>query len=1725
MSNSYRIRTELGVDKSVQVYLDQDFEFLEILSLKILQSQIYTRPCSDYGVIVGRISVNNGFGIPNAKVSVFIPITQEDENNPVILELYPYKNVTDVNEDGYRYNLLPYVQQYGGHTPTGTFPDRSDVLTNPTLIEVFDKYYKYTARTNDSGDYMIFGVPLGTQTVHIDIDLSDIGEFSLSPQDLVRMGRANENQIAGTRFRASTNLGELPQIISINRTVQVEPLWGDSGVCNLGITREDFDLTDGLNLKIEPTAIFMGSIVSNSDNLAQKRNCKPRLRQGKQCSLVAGPGEILAIRQTIFQDVNGRPGLERHALDSGGQVIDDNGTWLVDVPMNLDYVVTNEFGQQVISDDPKKGIPTKGRYRFKVKWNQSPSLREPIKRGYFLVPNVKECGWLNTSPFSDPLISPAQPSQVVDAVNSYAFSLDWNDYGDTGTTVGQQMILEAITCEDRFYEFTYNKVYTVSQFIDQFRTGTATNRIIAIKDILDDTCESENNKFPTNDATFRFDILYLLALTLFYSIKPTLLVVLLALHILAFLSLIVGFILSIIITVVFWTIWLICKFFQIVVDAINSIPGVNASNPLGPCQTVDDYNDLINIVTNLYKYFTNYNLPLLTYPDCELCDCSEGQSALPGQSPPPPPSQILTTPPSVITNTISQYQLNLNYSSSIGVNVNGANNYTAIASLMSGPAYNPSQIWSGRAPQSVSYGTDSSGNNVLAFTSSLPLFERINLFNTKAKFYDTEVGGGVNQIKVSFNIDGNNPSVKYHYDNVLLISCRENTINNFAAGNIITFQNPQLSTDPNLTGLTSLNQYGTPSATGSTLGVQFGTGTGAYFVNNVNLSYADPTNPSLTPTVTYTITGKTDDALYHKYPIDIEYFQVITAMTYSTYSGLTNNSLPNSLATRFLLNDMKFEFLDKDTGCWYNTTSLSPINSYTNGDKQILVFLVRGVDPYATRNKNRYDLNKLFGYSTFGSNPNLVIEGMYKPNIPIQPRVEPIRHNNFSSDVFTTSSLALQYGGQLYFESFHYQPSQTGNGQFTAFTSNLPNYYSSINNTSTPLSLGGSIANLGTITNPTPVGLTIKPSYVNGFNREYTFSRIIFDTCPPGISTCTTYDPVNNGTTVNRGYFDNENVDGGSVMGQYFNSTYLSCVACCGPYDIPGTYFTSKYSSTYTYPNSCGTNGRQIVMRSDRLPTSTSLEGNDYPLQSNTNFLMFYVGDQGLAPSPQGTQTSGAPNFGGVDLDQPEVADTAIFDSFTCQGLVPLDCYEEVNGEIKIKPPGDLCYKTSVPTISILNFDLSKPTLYVEKGCYKLITSIFFSLFFDFRVVTEWTSRMLINFAACRNVWAHMFTNNWINGTLYAFAINNDRFYTSPSATPPSQPYSAYCRKTVFLHPTNNYYYRSSPYDVTNGFFIGGIRPFNIFGSYGGNDRNILFPTTIMDLGPKNLYVQELVMSDKYDGYVVNKVPTTTYGDVEEILNLFIINRLTNTSFLALFFGAGGANIKSYFSRNKNMVDADYAQSISVNSELGVAPFQAENYPANPSGQDPIYVNSASSSVTDRVFGIFFSSDTQIRDWISPKRTINVSSGLTNNQCTFNNYGTFSQVVPFYQWGFQPSSNIFGTQLNDWYTSPSVISSSSFLQYRYQSMDRLLSQCRYFRPVNPYQMFYKGHIYSVTQASTPLTYDLSPSPSDWSQNSPLIDQITVGAPFYFYFGLKKGKSAWDRFASKYLDLETVENDG
>ena len=94
MSKNYRLRTTPGIDKNIRIKVDQDFDFIEILSLKLKQEDVYTRFCADYGVVAGRVIANGGYGVPNVTVSVFVPLSVEDSEDPVISTLYPYKTLT-----------------------------------------------------------------------------------------------------------------------------------------------------------------------------------------------------------------------------------------------------------------------------------------------------------------------------------------------------------------------------------------------------------------------------------------------------------------------------------------------------------------------------------------------------------------------------------------------------------------------------------------------------------------------------------------------------------------------------------------------------------------------------------------------------------------------------------------------------------------------------------------------------------------------------------------------------------------------------------------------------------------------------------------------------------------------------------------------------------------------------------------------------------------------------------------------------------------------------------------------------------------------------------------------------------------------------------------------------------------------------------------------------------------------------------------------------------------------------------------------------------------------------------------------------------------------------------------------------------------------------------------------------------------------------------------------
>lgn len=449
--NKYRIKTDLNLnDKEIKVSLDRSFDTLNILSLEIETENLYKHKSSDYGIIVGRVNANNGFGVPNAKLSIFIPIDQYDTNT--MKSIYPYKEPTDPN-----YSLLPKDKEFICHNVVGNLYNKREVIDNDVLVEVFDSYLKFTTKTNNSGDYMIFGVPVGGHIMHMDVDLSDIGVLSQRPIDMIYKGYNPNMFDSPNKFKSSSSGLDLPQIVKSNLSVSVKPLWGDEEFNEIGITRQDFNL----NYSFEPTCIFMGSLISDKEENSINKDCSCKKNTGNINDMVTSTGTIEMIRKTLNKEI------EVFNI-KGAKLIDSNGVWCYQIPMNLDYMVTDEYGDLIPSDDPTKGIPIRTRVRFRAEFSLTDENDEhPSKRGAVLIPNNPN----NTNNKIDP---------------------KWFEFSQE-------------TKDEDFRDLLWNKVYTVKQHIPRIQKSDIKSKknfhyrkFLGIKS---SNISEVNNPFPYNKAT------------------------------------------------------------------------------------------------------------------------------------------------------------------------------------------------------------------------------------------------------------------------------------------------------------------------------------------------------------------------------------------------------------------------------------------------------------------------------------------------------------------------------------------------------------------------------------------------------------------------------------------------------------------------------------------------------------------------------------------------------------------------------------------------------------------------------------------------------------------------------------------------------------------------------------------------------------------------------------------------------------------------------------------------------------------------------------------------------------------------------------------------------------------------------------------------------------------------------------------------------------------------
>jgi hypothetical protein len=423
---------------------------------------------------------------------------------------------------------------------------------------------------------------------------------------------------------------------------------------------------------------------------------------------------------------------------------------------------------------------------------------------------------------------------------------------------------------------------------------------------------------------------------------------------------------------------------------------------------------------------------MITYPDCQACDCKQSTGTQP------------INKANVDTSTVTGSGV-LSYVSSPQYYYDGlastyfsadTENQSILSTLYSesfaglsltSNLNNPGRY---KLPFSRQEALSSGGDRFVT-SFDLPIGERINIFNLRESYFSN-----INKIKVTFAKDSN--IGKHHYDNTITVLSQEQ----FAAGELITFIN--------ISGTTDINYlYSATTTEGTITGISGETynGSGA---TTIDVSYATTQVSNVTVPVRYNLPYGSTETNY-KFPADVEYYQVITAITVSQASQIWNTGTTQSFGN--VLNSLtRSTRWRKSGGRWVveGGNDYNAFGYFENAQDQYILVLQRGVDPYSPKYINEYSLGNLFGTTEF--DPNWTVTASTRVNIPIQK--------------LENSSTSVQGYNQneMFYQSYFFKPGTTTSpvaGQsFSGFNTTNTAYYSSLDASTNPLPAGATTQGL-----------------------------------------------------------------------------------------------------------------------------------------------------------------------------------------------------------------------------------------------------------------------------------------------------------------------------------------------------------------------------------------------------------------------------------------------------------------------------------------------------------------------------------------------------------------------------------------------------------------------------------------------------------------------------------------
>jgi hypothetical protein len=241
----------------------------------------------------------------------------------------------------------------------------------------------------------------------------------------------------------------------------------------------------------------------------------------------------------------------------------------------MDYVITNEFGENEYTNDFNKGIATSACYRFRFNLNDK-GVERARNNADYLVPNIRE--------FQN------------DIDSSYYFGTEWSGYPQNAVSVNSDYGIlynqnGQFNPRDYFYRFTYNKVYTVSSLQSSYVNGTTFGRdqFIGLKELVpseEEDC-ADNLTPPVNFGLKNYTFTLLLAdflMSLDYIIK-----------------------------------WVVLQFLNFTVKDILG-PIAELMIDIG---VVSGVGRRLRRATSLLQINNTTKLSLINYPECEECSSED----------------------------------------------------------------------------------------------------------------------------------------------------------------------------------------------------------------------------------------------------------------------------------------------------------------------------------------------------------------------------------------------------------------------------------------------------------------------------------------------------------------------------------------------------------------------------------------------------------------------------------------------------------------------------------------------------------------------------------------------------------------------------------------------------------------------------------------------------------------------------------------------------------------------------------------------------------------------------------------------------------------------------------------------------------------------------------------------------------------------------------------------